>query len=272
MRPRPQVDFEVEFDPEQVAFFRDNGYLAIDRITTDEEIEWVRECFDQVFEERGTFKGGYFDLSRPYESEGTDLLPQVLGPEHRIPELKSTAYFRNGRKLAAQLLGEKLEDVKGWGHMILKPARIGHETPWHQDEAYWDPAFDYCALGVWTSLDPVSVESGCMQFIPGSHQQGVRTHRHIGDDSRVHGLVTDGVDASLARAVPIPVGGATFHHRRTLHHTAANTTEGPRRAYANAFQIAPVRRQTAASRPWYDEGRAAHQARSIFQEDSDVVE
>ena len=34
MRPRPQVEFELKLDAEQVAFFQDNGYLAIDRITT----------------------------------------------------------------------------------------------------------------------------------------------------------------------------------------------------------------------------------------------
>ena len=34
--------FEVDVTDEQVAFFRENGYLAVDRITTDEEIEWLR--------------------------------------------------------------------------------------------------------------------------------------------------------------------------------------------------------------------------------------
>ena len=38
----------------------------------------------------GAFKGGYFDLARPYESEGEDLVPQVLAPEHRFPQLRET--------------------------------------------------------------------------------------------------------------------------------------------------------------------------------------
>ena len=41
-----------------------------------------------------------------------------------------------------------------------------------------------------------------------------------------------GIDESKAVAVPLPAGGAMFHHCQTLHYTAPNTTERHRRAYA----------------------------------------
>ncbi|CAF4663935.1 unnamed protein product, partial [Rotaria magnacalcarata] len=35
-------------------------------------------------------------------------------------------------------------------------------TPWHQDEAYWDPTLTYESVGVWVALQSVSIENGCM--------------------------------------------------------------------------------------------------------------
>ena len=69
---------------------------------------------------------------RPYGSDGEDLLPQIIMPEARCPQLKETAFWRNGQALATRLLGLDYEAVQGWGHMIRKPARIGEALPWHQ--------------------------------------------------------------------------------------------------------------------------------------------
>jgi ectoine hydroxylase-related dioxygenase (phytanoyl-CoA dioxygenase family) len=125
-----------------------------------------------------------------------------------------------GGTIAAQLLGAEQGALRGWGHTIRKPARVGEALPWHQDEAYWDPAFDYRALGCWLTLDPATPENGCLRFVPGSQTGGVRVHRHIGDDPSIHGPVTDDVDDGAAVAVPLPAGGAIFHHCRTLHSSA----------------------------------------------------
>jgi len=261
----PASDFEVDATAEDVAFFRANGYLGIERITTDEELAWLGDLYDEVFaERRGGFRGGYFDLSRPYDAAGEDLLPQVLFPERRNPELTRTTYVRNARRIAAALLGVEEARLQHWGHMILKPPRRGHETPWHQDEAYWEPDVSYTAVGAWMPLDEASVESGCLHFVPGSHLREVLPHRHIGDDPAVHGLVTDDAEPSEGVAVPLPAGGASFHHPRTLHYAGPNLTHHPRRAFANEFQLPPVMRDVPIDKPWVDEGKKAWEARQVW--------
>ena len=70
--------------------------------------------------------------------------------------------------------------------MIFKPAQYGAETPWHQDEAYWNPDVYLNSLSVWMPLDAATVESGCMQFIPGSHKDDLRWHRHIDNNPLIH--------------------------------------------------------------------------------------
>jgi ectoine hydroxylase-related dioxygenase (phytanoyl-CoA dioxygenase family) len=261
---RPHDELQVELTAAQVDEFRQRGFTQIERITSDAELAWLGELYDAMYAARlQAVPGGYFDLARPYESAGQDLLPQILTPEARFRELRHTALFQNARRLAAQLLGAAASDLQGWGHLIRKPPWIGEALPWHQDEAYWDPAFDYTALGVWMPLDPATVESGCMRFVPGSHRGGVRVHRHLNDDATTHGLVTEGVDDASGVDVPVAPGGATFHHCRMLHMSHPNKSARVRRAWANEFWLEPVRRETPYARPWMDDGQQAWESRDL---------
>jgi ectoine hydroxylase-related dioxygenase (phytanoyl-CoA dioxygenase family) len=252
--PLPPQRFDVELSDAQVAFFREHGYLALERITTDEEVAWLGAVYDRLF----AANSGQFDVTRPYGSRDTHQLSQLLFPEQRVPELRETNYYRNARRAIARLLGAPETALEAWGHMLRKPPNGGHSTPWHQDEAYWEPDFDYCAAGAWLPLEDVDMRNGCMCFLPGSQAGPVLAHHHYGGDPAVHLLEVDELpDESRAMPVPLRVGGATFHHPRTLHATAPNSTDRPRRAWANEFQLPPQRRATRAHRPWVDEGKRA---------------
>jgi ectoine hydroxylase-related dioxygenase (phytanoyl-CoA dioxygenase family) len=237
--PPPDTVLDVRLTDEQVNQFHRDGFTSVERITTDEELEWMRPIYDHLFAVKGSFRGGYFDLARPYEADGEDLVPQVLNPEVRFPQLNQTNAVRNARSIAAQLLERDAAELNTWSHLILKPPHVGGPLPWHQDEAYWDPGFAYRALGCWVPLDPATVESGCMHFMPGSHVGAVRPHRHIDDDPNVHGLWTEMDDDTARVAVPLAPGGATFHHCRTLHMTPPNVSGHVRRAWATEVQVEP---------------------------------
>lgn len=271
--PPPPGDLRAEVTAEQVAAFHDQGFVAVGALTTAEELEWLREVFDHLFAERvGGFVGGYFDLSRPYDSDGEDRLPQVLYPSSRVPRLRDTLLFRNARAVARALLGAGDDDVQVWDHMIHKPAHHGEALPWHQDEAYWDTGFAYRAIGCWTPLDDATVDNGCLHFLPGSHRGAVLDHRHIGGDPAVHGLEVDptvALDTAAEVAVPVPAGSATFHHCRTLHSSGPNRTDGVRRAYAIEFQDPPRPTDDDSPRPWVAEGQQEW-AKSIVRRRSDT--
>jgi hypothetical protein len=61
--------------------------------------------------------------------------------------------------------------------------------------------------------------------------------------------------------LPTPAGGAVMHHRRTLHMSGPNVSANVRRAYANEWQVLPVRRAAPYERPWHTEGQEAFVAR-----------
>jgi ectoine hydroxylase-related dioxygenase (phytanoyl-CoA dioxygenase family) len=108
-----------------------------------------------------------------------------------------------------------------------------------------------------------------MQFVPGSHRQEVITHRPIGNDPRIIGLEVDAPDLSTATAVacPIPAGGATIHHGRTLHYTGPNHSDQPRRAYILMFNTPPRKRDTPRDFYWQTMQKTKWQERAAAAEE-----
>ena len=61
-----QPSHQVEITEDQASFFRENGFLSIQRITTDAEVERLKEIYNQLFDQRtGEKEGRYFDLAGP---------------------------------------------------------------------------------------------------------------------------------------------------------------------------------------------------------------
>ncbi len=234
----------VHLNADQIDFFWSNGFLSIEQISSPKEIEIMRVAYDKIFQQRaGRDEGNQFDLAGSDEEGKVAALPQILNPGKYAPELKDTLAEANARAIAAQIFaraGEVSKMTGGVAHAIFKPARVGAATPWHQDEAYWNPQFEYQSLSVWLPLQTANLENGCMQFISGSHEMNVLPHRSINDDPRIHGLEVDqnvSVDFSNAVACPLKAGGCTLHLSRTFHFTGANNSDIPRRALIMGFQL-----------------------------------
>ncbi|NPC57954.1 phytanoyl-CoA dioxygenase family protein [Caenimonas soli] len=216
--------------------FWDQGFLVIPQICTPQEVDRLCDVYDRLFAQRvGWQKGDFFDFAGPDTPESPPVLPQLLDPSRYEPSLKKIAFRTNALAIARQLLGPSAELV--FEHAMLKPPRIGAETPWHQDEAFYPIYTNYQSITFWMPLQPVDRLNGCMEFIAGSHAGPVLPHRRINNDPRLHGLEVYGADVSQAVSCPLPAGGATVHHCRTLHHAGPNLSEGPRRAYSLGFGV-----------------------------------
>jgi hypothetical protein len=217
---------------EEVARFHDHGFLALRSFISADEVLRMRAIYDRLFASRaGRAEGNQFDLAGTDEDDSEARLPQILKPSQYAPELLQGETIARVEAVLAELLGPAAQ--RGGDHAINKPPRQGVETPWHQDEAYWDPAFTYHTVSIWIPLQEATVDNGCMHFIPGSHLGEVIPHQPIGGDPRVHGLeaVPGSVDVAAAVACPLPPGGATIHHSRTVHYASANKSDDYRRAY-----------------------------------------
>src|SRR5438552_16160446 len=138
--------------PEQVAFFRDNGYLKFGRIFTRAEMDTLREHVNEMIA----------------------ALPEGKRPEEMdVPHFEDPWLFRY---LAHPRVLDIIEDFIGpdivlWSsHFIAKPRGDGRAVPWHTDGAYWtDRLRPMNVITLWLAVDESTVENGCMRVIPGSH-------------------------------------------------------------------------------------------------------
>ena len=109
---------------------------------------------------------------------------------------------------------------------LVKPARIGREKPWHQDNAYFSVTPLEAVVGVWIALDDADIENGCMHVIPGGHRGGGLKHHHTFDCE----IVPDRLDPADAVPIPVPAGGALFFYGLLPHQTPPNRSDKRRRA------------------------------------------
>jgi ectoine hydroxylase-related dioxygenase (phytanoyl-CoA dioxygenase family) len=259
----------VTLTPDQIHSFQENGFLAIDAITTQGEVVKLREAYDRLFENKaGREVGDQFDLAGTDEEGREARLPQILNPSKYAPELVDTLYRANARAIAEQLLGPGV--VERGEHAIFKPAHHGSVTPWHQDEAYLAPDKEYTMVSFWMPLQEATIENGCMYFVPGSHRLEVQPHHCINNDPRIHGLEMDEeIDLSKAVACPLPPGGATLHLSRTIHYAGPNRSAIPRRAYTLNFGLEPKKRAVSRDFYWNDQKITARKQRALAANNTD---
>jgi ectoine hydroxylase-related dioxygenase (phytanoyl-CoA dioxygenase family) len=203
--------------------------------------------------------GMLYDYAAPGGGLSDPRVVQLLLPFDYQPELFETELFANAAAIARQLLGDGIY-YRG-SHVIDKPPRGDNPTAWHQDEAFWDPAAKHEAIAIWIPLGDAPRDSGCMEFVPGSHAGDVLVHRRLGGDPSVHGLELDGEGVTGAVACPIRSGDVTVHHCRTVHGTGPNLSGQRRRSLVLNLAIAARALAEPRDFPWQRAAESDAQAR-----------
>ncbi len=219
------------------------GFLVIAGVCPEDELTRLRGDYDRLFaEKRGKEKGFYHDLAGTDKEGERPTLPHVLAPDEHIPWVKKSRFVQNCEDIARQVLQKDEPAVFRNSHAILKPARYGSPTPWHQDKAYWGYGSKRQEINFWMPLEDASEESGCLWYIPSAHeiegQDGfdVLEHQPINKDPLMNGLELSSKGRSAVNfdhAVPAetPAGGVVIHFPHTLHYAGPNKTNLDRKAF-----------------------------------------
>lgn len=232
--------------------FRNDGYLVVPSLCSASEQLVIRRALTELFQQQaGRREGNHLDMLGPDCGDQVPRQPQLLKPSLYAPQLLRTDYYSRVRAIARQLLGE--DAAFSFDHSILKPAGLGAETPWHQDEAYRaDPATRREQISFWMPLQDVGEDNGCMRYVPGSHLGDVLPHRSPDSDPRVHALecLPEYIDESAARTQPVPAGWCILHGGRTLHAALPNRAATDRIAYVISFHGPPIATEETRPFPW----------------------
>ena len=253
----------TRIDPAMIERFRADGFLVFNTEIPTRDIAALRDTLAGLHDANAGFEeGASFDAMGIDDGSEPARFPQILHPRSFAPELIGNSFYQMARGIAEQLLGSEVRFKADLS--LMKPARIGGATPWHQDEAFQDPAFDYDEVSFWLALQPVDELNSCMAYIPGSHKGPVLPHGFPGGDARIHALeCIDGFDPEQAVRCPLPAGGCVIHNARTVHGAGPNVSDSERRAYELIFDRVPTPARVVRHFPWREYHRPARARREL---------
>lgn len=214
-----------------IADYQRDGFIQYRRFFTACEMDGLRALIDGAIAANrdrilGAERGGRG--SEDYER----VFNQMVNLWVDVPGAKEFAFHARLAQTGRRLSGVRHVRIYH-DHAMVKPGQESKETNWHQDAPYWpmDPVGSFSA---WIAVDDVTVDNGCLHFVPGSHKFGRLEPIQLGveGESIVAKMRAGGHIVSEPVAMEMEAGGVTFHHGCTFHYAGANRTDRPRRAFA----------------------------------------
>jgi len=218
--------------------FEKDGYLVIQNLIDEANVKIYTNLYSKFLSGEIDAGAHRHDLgsNEPQKISSDENICQIMWPSDYVRIAHGPLHQRS-RAVSRLLLGDDI--VFDFDMLIYKAPFTNTDVPWHQDEGYWPDMPDKRAASCWVALDKVTVDNGCMWFVPGAHKKPL--HKHVAAKEGSHVLLATEVDASRSVPVPLPPGGCTFHGGRMLHHSRGNSTPTLRRAFiANYRPMAMV--------------------------------
>ena len=208
-------------DEETVEQFRRDGFIVIDGLLTDEEIDRYGAAVTAGVMART--KAGVQPLDE--RTRYQQMFLQCMNLWEDRPDVLPLTFHSKLGQAAAELLG--VAAVRLWHDQALYKEPGARPTDAHQDHPYW-PIKETASVTAWIPFDGSRRSAGAMAYLPGSHQLGLRKFVNI-----FEGVPEDILDDPQVRAIEpvyleLPQGSIAFHHGLTVHLADANETDRPR--------------------------------------------
>jgi ectoine hydroxylase-related dioxygenase (phytanoyl-CoA dioxygenase family) len=218
--------------------YHDHGYVAGLTAFSEETAADLRAQVEALEKDHADGAGG-FDIGQFFRVNGHLVIP-LLSEVSRTPQILDQV---------AAILGP---DLLVWSvELFIKEPGTQSIVSWHQDITYWGMGETDEELTAWIALSDVSVEAGCMRFIPGSHKNKIVAHEDTFDEDNLlsRGQEIAGIDESKAAYGPLKPGQMSFHHGRTFHASSPNNSNDRRIGLAIRY-VTPGVRQSAQGRDY----------------------
>lgn len=234
---------------ENVAFYRDFGYLVAPSLFSNEEIDELRHEASRIFRgQRGSVEGLVPVSDKESDEEVLKKYVAIHFPHKISPVVKKYLSHTGILDILARTVSPNLKCMQSM-LFIKAPGKAGQS--WHQDE-YYIPTRDTSLVGAWIAIDDATIENGCLWIIPGSHKPAY-IRKRIPNSSPEYADV-DTVDVSgfpEESFVPVEVsrGTVVFFNGYTLHSSLRNKT-------SDHFRMALVNHYMSAESmlPWDQDG------------------
>jgi len=149
------------FRKDEMTSFADDGVFCARKLIDENTIERMRGATEEVLQNTNVLGRGSLDMAE--KGFHGDIFVWKLNDAFR-----DLALFSSLPELANQILGSKSVNFF-YEQFFVKRAGSPVDTPWHQDITFW-PVSGTQIVSFWITLDPVTRESGGLEFVRGSHR------------------------------------------------------------------------------------------------------
>ncbi len=234
---------------EQLAAFERDGFVGPIAVLEPGEVGALRARVDDLRQRLRELEPRLYEVEQAWSEKPDAVVCHFLGGWRVDEALRALIDDPRLTVPCAQALG--VDRLRFWHDQVFyKPPRHTGVVPWHQDYSYWTRTEPARHVTINVMLDDADEQNGCVQFVPGSHRFGLLPKLPFDSPlDAIHDVLTP-EQAAAFRPVPVPVpaGSATLHHSHTLHGSAGNRTDRPRRALVFNY-MAPDTRVADASTP-----------------------
>ena len=130
---------------------------------------------------------------------------------------------------------------------FIKEAHTTHVVTMHQDLTYWGMGEIDGLVTAWLALSDVTSQSGCMDFVKGSHKNPILPHADSHDEnnllSRGQEITVDVADEDKI-AVQLAPGQLSLHHGLTIHGSGPNAGDDRRIGVAIRYLSPHIKKQS----------------------------
>jgi ectoine hydroxylase-related dioxygenase (phytanoyl-CoA dioxygenase family) len=223
---------------EQIARYRRDGFVVIEGLLTDDELDRYGRAVDEGVARRTAWDRRTLDEKSLYEQS----FSQCMNLWEDCPEVRPLSFHPRIGEAAAALVGAAC--LRLWHDQALYKDPGGRATDAHNDQPYW-PMVETDTITAWIPFDGSTLAGGAMAYVPGSHRfEGVRRFANI-----FAGRGFDLADPAIGRGVApvfveVPRGAVAFHHGLTLHLAGPNRTDRTRRVHTLILFADGARRST----------------------------
>ena len=220
---------------EEIATYQRDGIVCVRQAF---DAAWIEELRDLVAQDMAKPSGMVKDI----KAKGASGF--FFGDTfvcHHVEGFKRAVFDGPGAALAGQAMGASKVNLL-FDQILVKEPNTSTPTLWHHDAPYWPVAGDrVCTL--WLALDPVTRDSGAVEYVKGSHRWGRRFKAVSFDPNQQYEEELPPVpDIDGNRAdydivyFDLAPGDITLHHGLTLHGAPPNgRADQRRRAYIQRF-------------------------------------
>ncbi len=140
-------------------------------------------------------------------------------------------------------------DLLIWSaEFFIKEPRTTQVVGMHQDLTYWGMGETQDQMTAWIALSPATVDSGCMDFVKGSHKNPILPHN---DTFSENNLLSRGQEVAVDVAeddkthIELQPGQMSLHHGLTIHGSGPNVSDDRRIGLAVRYLNPNVQQKVA---------------------------